>query len=195
MRIHQLYYLFVLATLLLPALSGANCASVAADSEAAKNHDSRIYVVLKGPFSSGESANAFVDGQSIGVVTPSASQYIRVDTGAHSISVSTITIPTTFTTNVNIPSNHEFTFNIECDYAKVTLKADGLYALDNTKLTVFIDGINSGVMLPGQPLTLTMVAPGKYRVFRFVDDSNKLRYSTTMTIQYKSTNSITVPYL
>lgn len=194
MKFHKLYYLFFLAALMLPTLSGADCTSAAANNTAVKNHDSRIYVALKGPFSDGESANAFVDGQSIGVVKSTESQYIRVDTGAHSISVSTITIPTTFTTNVNIPSNHYFTFNIECDYAKVTLKADGLYALDNTKLTVFIDDINNGVMLPGQPLTLTTVAPGKDRVFRFVDDSKKLRYSTTMTIQYKSTNSITVPY-
>lgn len=121
MKFYKLYYLFFLAALMLPTLSGANCTSIAADSEAAKNHDSRIYVALKGPFSDGESANALVDGQSIGVVKSTESQYIRVDTGAHSISVTTVNIPTTFTTNVNIPSFHYFTYTIECDYAKVTL--------------------------------------------------------------------------
>ncbi len=192
-KLSTLRILFVLL-LLVPILTGSKCLSSSADADADAKHDSRIYVVLRGPFADGESAEATVDGQSIGTVKSGASQYIRVDPGMHTISVTTATIPTTFKSTVDIKQNQYFTLNVECDYATVTLKAEGLYALENTKLTVFIDGLNNGVILPGQPLTLSKVAPGKDRIFIFQDDTKKLRYSTTMTIQYKSTNSIEIPY-
>ncbi len=191
--VRSLHWLFLLL-LVVPVISGSKCISSTADDSKNTKHESRIIVVLKGPFSTDESAEAKVDGQSIGIVTPTESKFVIVDSGKHTISVTSAKIPTNISSIINISTFQTHTFNFECDYASVTFKAEGTFAIENTKLMVYIDKIYSGVILPGQPLTLTKVAPGNDRKFEFYDDSKKLRSTAIMTIQYKSTNSIEIPY-
>jgi len=197
MKNNKFYQLLINCLVILPLLSASlyapfGCAPQ--NPNAPHVADSRIYVVLKGPYAIGETATATVDGQSIGLIKWNESQYIRVDSGNHTISVSTIELPTTFSKTVTVNTNHHFYFEIPCDPGKVTFKADGIYASDGTSLHAYVNGVSQGIVLPGQTLLIENVPPGKDVPFTFFDDSKKLRYSTKMTIQYKSNNFIEIPY-
>jgi hypothetical protein len=197
MNTMKLYYLLFLGLLIFPIISGAYCASSAANTQAEVSHDSRVYVALKGTFSDNESATAIVDGQSIGIIKPGSPQYIRVDTiGTHSVSATTINIPTTFTLSGFKVGRGEYkTINIECDFATVTIKSDGLYALDGVTLNLTVsNGVNQTGFLPGVPITISKFPPGKDLLFVFKDQNGKVRHTLKQTIQYKSTFSYTVPY-
>lgn len=116
-------------------------------------------MVLKGPFADEESATATVNGQPVGLIKATESKYVKVDSGNHVVKVTTNKIPTTFTKTVLVGKNTNFTFEVPCEAGKLSIKADGLYALENTKLTVYIDGNIQGVILPGEFLHLANVAP------------------------------------
>ncbi|MBK9248448.1 MAG: hypothetical protein IPM69_10125 [Ignavibacteria bacterium] len=177
-------------------ISGSHCdpLNCSPHPTTADVHDSRVYVVLKGPYSISESATATVDKQSIGLIKSGESQYIRVDSGNHDVVATTINLPTTFKSTVTVGNNQYYYFEVACDPGKVTFKADGLYALDGTSLHAYVNGVSQGIILPGQTLSIENVPPGLDIPFTFLDDSKKLRYSTTMTIQYESTNFIEIPY-
>jgi len=188
-----LYALFLLLLVAL-IISGSKCTSDAAAVDAHKAQESRLIVALDGQYAYQESANAFVDGQSIGVVTSGGSQYIRVDEGNHVVSATTVNVPQTFTNTVLVKANTFFTYNVPCEPGKATVSVEGLYAADNTKIHVYIQGVQRAVIAPGESETIVNIQPSIDVPFVFKDDSGKIRYSLTKTILYKSTNSVFVPY-